>query len=504
MQKELLTYPSANLPEFDPASLQRECTRPELRRENQPAGKSSNSTLLRVVAMSNLQVDPAWAWETYEPTAERPWTRQLAAHLYRRAGFSANSTDLEKAIESRPEELVQQFIADSTEANEFRKQADSLAQTIVAAENPKQLAAAWTYRLLYTPHQLLEKTVLFWHGHFATSAAKVNNAEIMWAQNQLLREHALGDFETLVQGISRDPAMLIYLDSVTNRKSHPNENYARELMELFCLGEGNYSERDVQQLARCFTGWEIKNKQFRKNVYQHDNGPKQLLGANGNFDGEEAVKIVLAQEAMPYFIVGKLIRYFVCDEPQPSRELIAPLAETFRQNGGKIGPVIQRILSSNLFYSEHAIARKVRSPIELAIGLLRALSGTTNTVRLADSLTKLGHGLFYPPNVKGWDGGRAWINSSTLLGRANLIRQIIDHETTRFAGTSLKELINAHSLKSPAEIVRWFSDLLLAIPPAPSVENQLVELMGATAQPSEETLREVLHALCTLPEFQLA
>ncbi len=447
------------------------------------------------------QIDPQWAWNEFEPTAAQPWTRRAAAHLFRRAGFGASKEKLDEAITSTPADTVRQLIADDANATNFETQANALAQTVISGGDPKQLAAAWVYRLLYTPAQLLEKTTLFWHGHFATGAEKVQVAELMWNQNQLLRENALREFEPLVQAISRDPAMLIYLDSDTNRKAHPNENFARELMELFCLGEGNYTEQDVQQLARCFTGWEIKNKKFRKNNFQHDDGVKQLLGKSGNFDGEDAVRIVLEEDAMPYFIVGKLVRYFVCDEPKPTRELLKPLADQFRANGLKIGPVVVRILSSNLFFSEHALARKVRSPIELAIGFLRALEGTTNAVRLADNLTKLGHGLFYPPNVKGWDGGRAWINSSTLLGRANLVRDILNHESTKFATGSLEAYVQSQKLDSPQSIVGWFSDLLLAIPLAPDIETQLVKLLGSS--PKENQFREVLHTISTLPEFQL-
>ncbi len=447
------------------------------------------------------QIDPQWAWSEFVPSEALPWTRRAAAHFYRRAGFGANVKNLDEAIALTPAEAVRKLLAGNENSAGFETQADALARTVIAGGDPKQLAAAWVYRLLYTPAQLLEKTTLFWHGHFATSAEKVQDAEMMWAQNQLLRDNALREFEPLVQAISRDPAMLVYLDSATNRKAHPNENYARELMELFCLGEGNYTEHDVQQLARCFTGWEIKNKKFRKNSYQHDTDAKQLLGKSGNFDGEDAVRVVLEQAAMPYFIVGKLVRYFVCDEPLPTRELLQPLAEQFRADGLKIGPIITRILSSNLFFSEHAVARKVRSPIELAIGFMRALEGTTNTVRLADSLTKLGHGLFYPPNVKGWDGGRAWINSSTLLGRANLVRDLLNHESTKFAAGSLETYVGSQKLDSPQSIVRWFSDLLLAVQPSPTIETQLVKLLDSS--PKENQLREVLHTMCTLPEFQL-
>jgi len=447
------------------------------------------------------QIDPQWAWNEFEPTESQPWNRRAATHLFRRAGFAASVKKLDEALTSTPADAVRKLIAEDAKSTNFETQADALARTVIAGGDPKQLAAAWVYRLLYTPAQLLEKTTLFWHGHFATGAEKVQVAEMMWDQNQLLRENALGEFEPLVQAISRDPAMLIYLDSTTNRKAHPNENYARELMELFCLGEGNYNEQDVQQLARCFTGWEIKNKKFRENSYQHDTGTKQLLGKSGDFDGEDAVRVVLEQDAMPYFIVGKLVRYFVFDEPKPTRELLKPLADQFRAGGLKIGPTVARILGSNLFFSEHALARKVRSPIELAVGFLRALEGTTNTVRLADNLTKLGHGLFYPPNVKGWDGGRAWINSSTLLGRANLVRDILNHESTKFANGSLETYVQSQKLDSPQSIVHWFSELLLAVPLSPDIETQLVKLLGSS--PKENQLREVLHTISTLPEFQL-
>jgi uncharacterized protein (DUF1800 family) len=465
-----------------------------------PMGSLPNESSKSVQELD--QVDPQWAWDTYQTSVGRPWTGPLAAHFFRRAGFGANAKAIEEALKLTPAALAKKWVASSVESKEFKSQADALARTVVAGGDPKQLAAAWVYRLLYTPNQLLEKMTLFWHGHFATGADKVQDSSMMWTQNQLLRQNALGDFEPMVQSIARDPAMLIYLDSASNRKAHPNENFARELMELFCLGEGNYSEKDVQQLARCFTGWEIKNKQFRKNAYQHDNESKSLLGRTGNFDGEDAVRIVLDQEAMPYFIVGKLVRFFVFDEPRPSKELLKPLADDFRSNGLKVGPVIERILRSQLFYSHHAIARKVRSPIELAIGFLRSLDGTTNTVKLAEGLTQLGHGLFYPPNVKGWDGGRAWINSSTLLGRANLMQQILHGESTQYRGQSIANYLDSQGLKQPAQIVQWLASQLIAIPLSTKVESQLIEILGKSAH--ESTIRAAIHALCTLPEFQLS
>lgn len=453
------------------------------------------------------EVDRDWAWSVFEPSAERPWDLRLAAHLFRRAGFGGSSGQLMEALQSLPAEVVQEMVAAGTRDEVFEQQADALARTILASGDAQRLSAAWTYRLLHTPNQLLEKVTLFWHGHFATGAQKVQNAEMMWNQNQLLRAEALGDFAVLTQAIAQDPAMLVYLDSTTNRKSHPNENFARELMELFCLGEGNYTEADVQQLARCFTGWEIKNGKFRKNRFQQDRASKTVLGQVGKYDGEDGVRIVLEQPAMALFICRKLVRFFVCDEPELSDALLEPLAEQFRDSGLQLEPLVQRILSSNLFFSEHSVARKIRSPVELTVGLLRSLGGTTGAIQLAEGLAKIGQGLFFPPNVKGWDGGRAWINSSTLLGRANLIQQILKHESTRFQGASLAEFLSDSldglGLKSPSDTVQWLDGHLLAVPLSRATRQRLIEELESGGADSERRLRATVHTLATLPEFQL-
>ncbi len=246
-------------------------------------------------------VDPAWAWQPYRPTDDHPWDHRLASHLYRRAAFGVNVATLDAATHRDCGEIVDELFGASPDALKGDEAAmsiaNSLAEATLARNDPKRLAAAWVYRMVTTPRPLREKATLFWHGHFATSADKVDDAKLMWRQNQLIREHALGDFSALTQAVAKDPAMLIYLDSAINRKAHPNENFARELMELFCLGEGNYTETDVQELARCFTGWEIKNERFRKNRYQQDAGSKRLLGQSGEMDGEQAIDVVLRQPA---------------------------------------------------------------------------------------------------------------------------------------------------------------------------------------------------------------
>jgi uncharacterized protein (DUF1800 family) len=455
------------------------------------------------MAQQLQMIDPDWAWTPYRPTADQPWNRRLAAHLFRRAGFGASWDELDVALKKDPADVVAELATvDATDAR-FQRESEDFANTILAGGDPKQLSAWWSYVMLRTPQPLLEKTTLFWHGHFATSAEKVQDADAMYNQNHLLRKYALGDFAQLVHEISRDPAMLIYLDSVTNRKAHPNENYAREVMELFCLGEGNYSEKDIQELARCFTGWEIRRGKFRFNRFQHDSGEKTVLGQTDKFPGGAAVDVVLAQPTAPRFVVGKLIRYFVMDEPSPSEALIEPLAQELRDHDWDIGHVVRRILGSQLFFSEHAVGRKVRSPVEMMVGLLRSLESSTNSVQLSADLLQLGQGLFYPPNVKGWDGGRTWINSSTLLGRANVIGRLIRDGKTRFAGGKLEAYFNKLDARSSAEIVDRLAALTLPVPLEESIRTRLMKLIDNGSGDRDERIADAIHALGTLPEFHL-
>ena len=446
-------------------------------------------------------IDPKWAWATFQPSAESPWDLRAAAHLYRRAGFAANRSELDAAANRDPHSVIDDLLNVQQEPKPFRDQMRTLVRAALATGNVKQLSAQWVYRMLNSPVPLLEKTTLFWHGHFATSAAKVDDADLMQVQNELLRQNAVGDFANLLLEIARDPAMLLYLDSASNRKSHPNENFAREIMELFCLGEGNYSEQDVRELARCFTGWEIKRKKFRFNQYQHDNGEKSLLGVTGKLGGEQGVAAVAAHKSGPEFIVGKLIRYFVMDEPKADDGLVKPLAKELRENDFHIGPTIKRLLGSNLFFSSKSRGRKVRSPVELGVGFLKALDGSTDAYQLADSFQELGQGLYYPPSVKGWDGGRTWINSSTLLGRANLIRRILDSGKTRFGRKSLTAYLSDHGINDIVELADFLEPLLFATP-IPAAAKQRLARMDAGEK--DQQMKDAVHILCSIAEFQLA
>jgi len=447
-------------------------------------------------------LDSGWAWQPWEPSEQEPWDRRRAALLLRRAGFGATESEIQAALQKTPAECIDRmFQIEGDETAQFEVESSELAASMIAGGEAKSLSIWWLHRMLHSPQHLLEKMTLFWHGHFATGAEKVLDPDLMLNQNKLLRRYALGDFRAMVHGIAKDPAMLIYLDSVTNRKAHPNENFARELMELFCIGEGHYSEADVQQLARCFTGWEIRRKNFRFNPYQHDSGMKQLLGTEVE-TGESAIDQVLAHSKLPYFIVRKLFHFFVCDEPKPTDALLEPLANQFASDGLSVSGVLKKILGSRLMLSNWCMARKVRSPVELSIGLMQTMQVTSNLAQLSNRLQEIGQALFFPPNVKGWDGGRAWVNSSTLVGRANLVYQLIRDDKTRFAGGSLNDWLQKQAISESDAFLNWFSDLFLAVPISDAQRMRLRK--SIEGQSGDRMFREMISLLAAMPQFQLS
>jgi uncharacterized protein (DUF1800 family) len=457
------------------------------------------------INLADLIKHPSTAWEPWQPSDTEPWDHSRVCLLMRRGGFGITGEQIQAALKVEPQAFVTQLVdaAKSVDSrSSFESESASLASSIRASGDMNKLASWWLHRMLNSPTPLVEKLTLFWHGHFATGAEKVLDVELMYEQNQLLRKYCLGDFRQMVHAISKDPAMLIYLDSVTNRKAHANENYARELMELFCLGEGNYSEADVQELAKCFTGWEIRRKQFRFNAYQHDDSEKTLLGKKDIKSGEEAIDVVLASEHMPRFIVYKLYKYFVCDEPEPTSELLEPLVKVFVDHQFSIGPVVRTILGSRLFLSGWSLGRRVRSPVELVMEVLRAMKGSVNLTKLADRMKPLGQSLFFPPNVKGWPGGRTWINSSTLIGRANLLYDLLNDENTRFAGDSLASFSRSVGADNTQEWIRWWTSMLMAVE-LPERDRQSI-LNKVESMPKDQQIKQSILELATLPRIHLS
>ena len=283
--------------------------------------------------------------------------------------------------------------------------------------------------MLQGGHPLREKLTLFWHNHFATSLAKVQNPTLMFRQNCLLRKHALGRFGPLLQAISRDAAMLVWLDSNSNVKGKPNENYARELMELFSLGVGHYTEKDIREAARAFTGWRTDGVGFAFDARLHDDGPKTVLGQTGAWDGGDVVRIVLEQPAAARFLVRKLYHFLVSEKAVPPDSLLEPLCESFRKSDYDIAGLVRTILASRHFYSDHAFRQRIKGPVEYVLGAVQAVYRRYGEEDadyrplpqqvLVGRLGAMGQHLFAPPNVKGWPGGPSWLNTSTMLERDN-------------------------------------------------------------------------------------
>ena len=285
-----------------------------------------------------------------------------------------------------------------------------------------ELTAWWLHRMATAADPLQEKLTLFWHGHFATSAQKVRDAYAMWLQNQTFREHARGNFGAMTKAMSRDPAMIFWLDLQQSKVQHPNENFARELMELFTLGEGNYTEKDVTEAARAFTGYRVDPQEgnFRFALREHDFSPKTVLGRTANLQGDDVVDLLLAQPACATFIARKLWTFFAYEEPPAG--VVAPLADTLRTHRFELKPMLWEMFRSAEFYSDRAVRTQIKSPVQWLLQTARTLEidlpGRPQFV--LNALRQLGQVPFVPPSVKGWDGGKSWISTASLLARYNL------------------------------------------------------------------------------------
>jgi hypothetical protein len=380
-------------------------------------------------------IDPARAWEPWRPTAEDPWGPKWAAHLYRRAGFGAGREEILEAVRLGPEGTLELLLRGRPEARELDETLADVGRIAAGRDDGgTQLRGWWVYAMIRGGHPLREKMTLFWHDHFATSLAKVQDPALMFRQNGLLREHALGRFGPMLQAVSRDPAMLVWLDAATNVKGRPNENYARELMELFSLGVGHYTEKDIREAARAFTGWRADGERYAFEPRLHDGGTKTVLGQTGPWDGGDVVRIVLEQPAAARFLVRKLYRFLVAEQDGPPDPLLEPLCKTFREGEYDVAGLVRTILGSRHFYSAHAFRRRVKWPVEYVLGAVKAVYRPSSEGDpddraipqqvLVDRIDAMGQALFAPPNVKGWPGGTTWINTSRMLARDNFAESL--------------------------------------------------------------------------------
>ncbi|HEX5127514.1 MAG TPA: DUF1800 domain-containing protein [Rhodocyclaceae bacterium] len=349
-------------------------------------------------------------------------------------------------VTAYPDDL-NNFIAGKQIRTMSRQQRRELIRTQLR-EGGTELRAWWLGEMLHTPSPLTERMTLFWHNHFVSSQQKVRSPKLMLNQNLLLREDAVGNFGKMLHAVSKDPAMVIYLDSASNRKGQPNENFAREVMELFTLGEGHYTEDDIKQAARAFTGWSIDRDTgqfvFRRKV--HDGGIKTVFGKSGDFDGDDVLDLLLARRETSEFIVGKLWREFV--SPQPDAPAVQKIAATFRDQNYEIKPVLRQLFLSDAFWAPETRGAIVKSPVDVVVGSLRSLDADVpDAMPFVRTLKQLGQDIFAPPNVKGWPGGDTWINTATLLERKQYLDRIAraDDATRQMAAQRIGDAMSARA-----------------------------------------------------------
>jgi hypothetical protein len=487
------------------------------------------------------KVDPARAWQPWEPGGNEKFSLKWAGHLYRRAGFGAGHRDLSAAVERGLEATLTRLLNGEEGADTRQLLLLSVGDKMVGDDKPDELRGWWVYSMIHTAQPLREKMTLFWHNHFATSLAKVGRPTLMYAQNKLLRRHALGKFRPFLLDISRDPAMIVWLDNNANVKGKPNENYAREIMELFSLGVGNYSEQDIKEAARAFTGWTTNESgdAYDFSAAQHDDGPKTVLGKTGNWNGDDVVRILLDQPQAARFLVRKLYRYFVAETHDPPAALLEPLAESFRKSDYDITALMKMMLGSRHFFSEYAYRQRLKSPVEFVLGAARAVAHTTeeqDTVRLppgplANRMAAMGQELFAPPNVKGWPHGRSWLNTATVLARNNFAGHVasgkVAEEVYDYASNGVQptaggtvtdgpepdpvydaaDLVKQAKATEPAKAVDFLIDLFLQGDVPPPARAKLVAFV-AEGKPKDRALerrvREAAHTIMCMPEYQLA
>jgi uncharacterized protein (DUF1800 family) len=460
------------------------------------------------------QFSPISAWLPYSPGTEQPWDEIRVAHLHRRCGFGAGWSMIRDGAKSSPADLISKLLSAATGPDEpdFEAEVTALRAGVIKDNDPQQAKAFWLYRMLHSPYPLRERMTLFWHNHFATSNAKVRSIRLMQQQNETLRRHALGRFDTLLSEMTVDPAMLVWLDSASNVNDAPNENYAREVMELFSLGVGHYTEQDIREAARALTGWKVVSERSVFDPGKYDPSEKTVFGRTGRWTSGDVVRLCLSHEDCARFIVRRLFRELVSETAFPSAALLEPLVSGFRTRNYDIAWLVETILRSNVFFSPAAIRQKVKSPCDFLLGAVQALEGRPGLVQLAQSCDQLGQSLLHPPSVKGWDGGPTWINSSTLLKRQNLAFELTQGSGPA-RGTDPARLPARYGFSGSRGIAEFFLRLFhQQVDPAAleSIMSQLetervtnAAAIYGDASGEGGLARSAAHLAMTLPEYQL-
>jgi uncharacterized protein (DUF1800 family) len=440
--------------------------------------------------------------------------RQRVQHLLRRAGFGYSPAELEEYLALGLEGAVEQLLRPETVDDSLVR----LALDAAVEEDPREKRAAlfqwWHLRLLLTRRPLLEKLTYFWHDHFATGIHKVGDAGLMLEQNETLRGHALGSFHDLLLAVTRDPAMMVWRDNRSNRKGAPNENYARELMELHTMGEGSgYTESDVKEAARALTGWRLTSRDEgpRRAFFSprhHDGGQKSVLGTTGRLDDAALIDVLAEHPATVEHIGRKLWQFFAVPNPGPGQ--LARTSEAYRAHHGSIREVVRVILLSPEMYSDAAYRWRIKSPVELVIGAERAL-GAESRGRSEVSRTRgMGQVLFDPPSPAGWPGGPAWVNSTTMLARANFAADLTGRKPRGVHLDLPATLERSGATESAEAVVDWVLDLLVGGDVDATTRELLVEHLGGPHHYDFEkaarsgAVHGMVYLALSMPLYQLA
>ncbi len=463
--------------------------------------------------MAKQEALPADPFKPFVPSSDAPWNVHRANHLARRTGFGVTHETLRKMLSQKPGEAVDELLSYDPSDDPFDSMLAEL-EGFINLSRSDQVQSYWLHRMLQTARPMQEKIALFWHNHFATGSSKVGNGRHMHNQIELFRRKGLGSFRDLLIEVGRDPAMLIWLDGQHNRKGKANENYGREVMELFSLGIGNYTEEDVREIARAFTGWQVSGEAgvLRKNLF--DDGEKTILGETGPFDSESAVDLLLRQPAASTFIARKLLREFI--HPHPKDEHIGHYAKRLVAHQWEIKPVVREMLSSRLFFSDWSYRSKIKSPVEFVVGAIRALGGRASTDFARDQCGKMGQTLLNPPDVAGWKGEEAWINANTVLVRFNFGMAVAMHRGGEFVRRpKIETWLKENDIQSADRILDHYIDILVDGRIPPEARSKLLDYMNRDRKNEPKDfqfngdwvntkVKGIVHLLLTLPEAQLA
>ncbi|MFN8524147.1 MAG: DUF1800 domain-containing protein [Chloroflexota bacterium] len=444
--------------------------------------------------------------------------RSRVALLLRRAGFGSTPEELDRYAKQGLDATIDELLHPERASESFDELLGTLNGHLLDLQFLEDVQTWWLYRMVRTKRPLLEKLTLFWHGHFAVGNAKVQNPLFMHQHLDLLRTHGLGSYRDMLYAVSKDPAMLVWLDNATNRKVAPNENYGRELLELYTLGIGPYSEADVQAAARAFTGWNLRGTEFVFDRNQHDFGSKTFMGKTGALDGGDIIDAVVGREETARRICGKLFSYFAY--PRPEAAVLQPLVTVYLKQDQRIGPVLEALFRSDAFYSEESRYGHVKSPVEYTVGAIRSLGAQVRERALVAALRSMGQDILNPPNVAGWRGGAGWVNPSTLLERFNFAARLATSRGEPNDGGQVKvsELLGVPAGDLNGErVADRLVELLGGLELAPEARQALVSYVQAplvfpqyvTAAPNpqqvqmarEARLRGALHLALVSPDY---